>query len=123
MFLDYFYENEVEEYSYINIPRVLMTKAAYRNLSSDAKVIYGMLLDRLALAVKYDWIDDEGQAYIIYLQEELQRDMNMSKRKVIETLQELESIGLIERIQRGARQADVIYLKKFFAGEVSKVNF
>ena len=123
MFLDYFYENEVEEYSYINIPRVLMTKAAYRNLSSDAKVIYGMLLDRLDLAVKYGWIDDEGQAYIIYLQEELQRDMNMSKRKVIETLQELEQIGLIERIQRGARQADIIYLKKFMVSEVSKVNF
>ena len=123
MFLDYFYENEVEEYSYINIPRVLMTKSAYRSLSSDAKVIYGILLDRLDLAGKYGWIDDEGQAYIIYLQEELQRDMNMSKRKVIETLQELESIGLIERIQRGARQADVIYLKKFMIGEVSKVNF
>lgn len=123
MFLDYFYENEVEEYSYINIPRVLMTRTAYKDLSSDAKVVYGILLDRLDLAVKYGWIDDEGQAYIIYLQEELQRDMNMSKRKVIEKLQELENVGLIERIQRGARQADVIYLKKFMEDEVAKANF
>ena len=123
MLMDYFYENEVEEYSYINIPRVLMTKNRYKDLSSDAKVVFGILLDRLDLAVKYGWIDDDGQAYIIYLQEELQRDMNMSKRRVIETLQELEQIGLIERIQRGARQADVIYLKKFMVNEVSKVNF
>ena len=123
MLMDYFYENEVEEYSYINIPRVLMTKNRYKDLSSDAKVVFGILLDRLDLAVKYGWIDDDGQVYIIYLQEELQRDMNMSKRRVIETLQELEQIGLIERIQRGARQADVIYLKKFMVNEVSKVNF
>lgn len=123
MLMDYFYETEVEEYSYINIPRVLMTKNRYKDLSSDAKVVFGILLDRLDLAVKYGWIDDNGQAYIIYLQEELQRDMNMSKRRVIETLQELEQIGLIERIQRGARQADVIYLKKFMVNEVSKVNF
>ena len=123
MLMGYFYENEVEEYSYINIPRVLMTKNRYKDLSSDAKVVFGILLDRLGLAVKYGWIDDDGQAYIIYLQEELQRDMNMSKRRVIETLQELEQIGLIERIQRGARQADVIYLKKFMVNEVSKVNF
>ena len=123
MLMDYFYENEVAEYSYINIPRVLMTKNRYKDLSSDAKVVFGILLDRLDLAVKYGWIDGDGQAYIIYLQEELQRDMNMSKRRVIETLQELEQIGLIERIQRGARQADVIYLKKFMVSEVSKVNF
>lgn len=123
MVLDYFYENQVEEYSYINIPRVLMTKTAYKELSADAKVMFGILLDRLALAVKYGWIDADGQAYIIYLQEELQRDMNMSKRKVIETLQELEQIGLIERIQRGARLADVIYLKNFMMSEVAKTNF
>ena len=123
MAMNFFYNQEVEVYSYINIPRVLMTKTEYKELSADSKMIYGILLDRLSLAVKYGWIDDDGQAYIIYLQEELQKDMNMSKRKVIEALQELENIGLIERIQRGGRQADVIYLKKFMESEGAKTNF
>ena len=71
MILDYFYEKEVDTYSYINIPKMLMTNEIYKSLSSDAKVIYGILMDRFSLAGKYGWIDAEGQAYIIYLQEEL----------------------------------------------------
>lgn len=57
MFMDYFYEHEVEEYSYINIPRALMTKTTYKDLYSDAKVVYGILLDRLNLATKHGGID------------------------------------------------------------------
>ncbi len=50
--LDYYYGNEAEQYSFYRIPKVLFTDSRFKAVSVEAKVLYGLLLDRMALSVK-----------------------------------------------------------------------
>lgn len=64
--LDYYYGNEAEQYSFYRIPKVLFTDSRFKSVSVEAKVLYGLLLDRMALSVKNGWMDGYGRVYIIY---------------------------------------------------------
>lgn len=64
--LDYYYGNEAEQYSFYRIPKVLFTDSRFKGLSVEAKVLYGLLLDRMALSVRNNWLDQDGRVYIIY---------------------------------------------------------
>ena len=92
---DYFYRSEAGQFSFIKIPKLLVTGEDFSSLSISAKILYGLLLDRMAIASKNQWIDDEGRVYIQYQLTEIQEDMNISKRKAGECLNELQDIGLI----------------------------
>lgn len=61
---DYFYGDEAEQFQYFRIPRQLITNARFKQVSTDAKLLYGMLLDRMSLSVKNEWYDDNGRVYI-----------------------------------------------------------
>lgn len=60
MTFDYFYGPQAEQFSFFRIPKVLFTDKQFENISTDAKVLYGMMLDRVSLSVKNDWLDEEG---------------------------------------------------------------
>lgn len=64
--LDYYYGNEAEQYSFYRIPKALFTDPRFKGVSVEAKVLYGLLLDRMALSVKNNWLDPDGRVYIIY---------------------------------------------------------
>ena len=72
-----------------------------------------MLLDRMALATKNNWMDDERKIYILYQLSEIQEDMNISRRKACDSLQELENTGLIQKQQDGNGKPTKIYVKNF----------
>ena len=102
MNFDYFYSSQVESYSFIRFPRLLMTGEEFRGLSTDAKMLYALLLDRMGLSMRNGWLDEEGRVYIYYTLAEVQEDLNCGHDKAVKLLKELDTqngIGLIERIR------------------------
>ncbi len=104
-------------YSFIRIPRILMTSDAFAELSSQSKIMYGLMIDKMGSSLKNKWMDEKGRIYIIYPISEIQADMNMSKRKTMDCLSELEEIGLIEKRKRGGGLPSIIYVKNFAAAD------
>lgn len=109
----YYYSHEAEKYSFIRIPKVMVTENLFSSLSLQSKILYGLLLDRIGVARKNDWIDEDKRVYVIYPIAEIQEDMKISKKKAIDSLSELENIGLIEKKQRGLGQPNILYVKDF----------
>lgn len=110
---DYFYRSEAGQFSFIKIPKLLVIGEDFSSLSISAKILYGLLLDRMAIASKNQWIDDEGRVYIQYQLSEIQEDMNISKRKAGECLNELQDMGLILKRKGGNGYPSRIYVKNF----------
>ena len=71
MDFDYFYNRDTERFSFYMLPKVLVTEDLYKNLSSDAKILYACLLERSSLSFKNDWIDEQGRVYIVFTVEEI----------------------------------------------------
>lgn len=113
---DYFYGDESEQFIYFRIPRLLITSPRFKHLSTDAKLLYGMLLDRMSLSAKNNWYDEDGRVYIYYTVEEICGDMNCGRDKAMKLLAELDAgkgVGLIERIKQGQGKPTKIYVKRF----------
>lgn len=119
---DYYYGIEAEQFAFYRIPKILITDERFNGLSSDAILLYGLMLDRMALSMKNGWFDDLNRAYIIYTVENIREDLGgrsgrCSKEKAVKILAELDSkkgFGLIERIHRGLGKPDIIYVKNIF---------
>ena len=113
---EYYYGIEAEQFSFYRVPRLLIKDERFKGLSSDAKLLYGLMLDRMSLSMKNGWLDDENRAYIIYTIENIREDLGCSKEKAVKVLAELDAskgIGLIEKIRRGLGKPDIIYVKNF----------
>jgi len=119
MALAYYYKHEADQFSFIRIPKLMMTKELFASLSLQAKILYGLLLDRGGMARKNDWIDEEDKVYVLYQISEIMTDMNISKGKAIKALAELEKIGLVEKRLRGLGQPTLLYVKNFVVEEMS----
>lgn len=121
----YFHDYESEQFAFYRIPKVLFTDEYFRNLSSDAKVLYGLMLDRMALSIRHQWFDEEGKVYIIFTVEQVIQYMNCGRDKAMKTLAELDTkkgIGLIERVKQGFGKPDIIYVKKTGKGNNFPTN-
>lgn len=113
---DYFYGDEAGQFQYFRIPRQLITNPKFKHLSTDAKLLYGMLLDRMSLSEKNDWFDEDGRVYIYYTVDEICGDMNCGRDKAMKLLAELDTgkgVGLIERIKQGQGKPTKLYVKRF----------
>lgn len=113
MTTDYFYWAQAEQFSFIRIPKALVTGNDFSSLSISAKILYGLLLDRMVMSTKNKWIDDYGRIFIYYQVAEIQYDMGISKKKAIECLRELEAIGLIQKKRQGSGMPNQIYVRNF----------
>lgn len=116
MDFEYFRVEESEQFSFFRIPKALFTEKEFEGLSTDAKLLYGILLDRLNLSKKNGWVDADGYVYIIYTVAELQEMLHMSHTTITKLLRELDDvhgIGLIERYRQGCNRPSVIYVKNF----------
>lgn len=113
--LDYYYGNEAEQYSFYRIPKVLLTDPRYKSVSIEAKVLYGLLLDRMGLSMKNGWMDNERRVYIYFTQEDAMALMSCGKDKATKLFRELDQdgIGLIERKKQGQGRPTRIYVKNF----------
>ena len=113
---EYFYGEQADSYSFYRIPRQLITGEKYKGLSVEAKLLYGMMLDRMGLSLRNGWLDKTGRVYIYYTVEEIQSDLGCGHVKAGRLLAELDTvkgIGLIERVRQGQGKPTKIYVKKF----------
>ncbi len=113
---DYYYGIQADQFSFYRVPRLLIKDERFKGLSSDAKLLYGLMLDRMSLSMKNGWLDDENRAYIIYAVENIMEDLGCSKPTCIKVIRELDTdngIGLIEKKRRGLGKPDIIYVKNF----------
>jgi len=113
MELAYYYQHEAEQFRFIRIPRAMMTEELFASLSLQSKILYGLLLDRVGVARKNQWIDEENKLYVLYPISEIMEDMGISKPKAVNCLSELEQLGLVEKKHRGSGQPSLIYVKNY----------
>ena len=112
---NYFYGPQAEQFAFYRIPKVLFTDPAFRGISTDAKVLYGLLLDRMSLSARNNWLDDAGRVYIIFTVEEVMDALCCADNKATRLLRELEGVELIERKRRGLGKPSLIYVKNFIS--------
>lgn len=118
---EYFYGAQAEQFSFYRIPKALFTEPNFRELSTDAKVLYGILLDRMSLSLKNQWLDAQNKVYIIFTVEEIMDALNCANQKATRLMVELEKqAGLIERKRQGLGRPNLIYVKNFAATINSK---
>lgn len=118
---DYFYGAESEQFSFYRIPKVLFTEERFKTISAEAKVLYGLLLDRMSLSAKNGWQDKENRVYIIFTIEDIMEAMGCADQKAGKLLYELESkCGLIERKRQGLGKPNLIYVKNFVTPSESR---
>ncbi|MBQ4527961.1 MAG: replication initiator protein A [Clostridia bacterium] len=111
---DYFYGKEAEQFTFFRIPKVLFSDKRFKNMSTDAKLLYGLMLDRMGLSVKNRWVDEDNRVYIVYTMEDIIVDLGCARQKTAKLLEELEkSVGLIERKRQGLGKPNIIYVKNF----------
>ncbi len=114
---DYYYGAEAEQFTFYRIPKVLMTAPHFKRLSSDAKILYGLMLDRMGLSMKNGWVDEANRVYIFFTLEDIQEALACSHTTGVKVVAELDSsgagIGLIERVKQGQGRPARIYVKNF----------
>lgn len=100
-------------FSYFRVPKILFRDIKFKDLSTDAKTLYGILLDRMGLSVKNGWLDEQGRVYIIFPVQEVMDALGCADNKATKLFRELEKFGLIERKRRGLGKPNLIYVKNF----------
>ena len=113
MEFDYFYTEQSDQFAFYRIPKVLIVEDYFREMSTEAKLLYGLLLDRVSLSASSGWVDDQRRVYIIYTIRSIMRDLHCGTRKAVKLLKELETYGLIEKQIRGQGKPTLIYVKNF----------
>ena len=111
--LDYFYGGQADLFSFYRLPKALFVDPRFRGISAEAKILYGLLLDRMGLSTKNGWLDDAGRVYIIFTMEEIMTSLYCADNKATKLMKELEGCGLIERKRRGLGKPNLIYVKNF----------
>ncbi len=126
----FFEGQDVEQFTFYRIPKQLFTLEYFKGMSSDAKILYGLMLDRVSLSMKNNWFDDDNRAYIYFSVDDVMELLGCGKNKAIKCLKELDDetgIGLTQKRRQGFGKSNMIYVKTFIvekpAGAVAeKIN-
>ena len=121
---DYFCGDEEMRFTHFRIPRQLITHPHFKPLSTDAKLLYGMLLNRMSLSAKNGWHDNSGRVYIYFTVKEVCEAISCGRNKAMRLLAELDTskgIGLIERVKQGQGKPDRIFVKRIIVQENTEV--
>ena len=116
LLLDYYYGSESEQFSYFRIPRLLVPSPRFSGISVEAKLLFGLLLDRMGLSQKNGWYEDDGRVYIYYSIEQIAEDFNCKRDKAMKLLAELDSdngIGLVVKKRQGQGKPSKLYIRRF----------
>ena len=122
----YHYGCEAENYTFYRVPKVLFSEPEFKSLSTDARLLYGLLLDRMQLSLRNGWMDENGRIYIFFTVESIMEALACGNKKAGQLLAELDDkrgIGLISRIRQGMGRPDRIYVHKCLTEDMSKRHF
>ena len=117
--LNYYYRQEAEQFTFYRLPKALITDSRFKEVSNNAKLLYGLMLDRMSLSARSGWFDEENRVYIKYAVKTIMEDLNCSKPTAVGLIKELQNIGLIDIVQQSGL-ANIIYVKNFVSGESSE---
>ena len=119
----YFYGIESDYFIFFRIPKLLITDKRFKNISAEAKLLYGLMLDRMGLSSKNGWLDECNRVYIVYTIDEIIEDIGCARQKASKLLEELENVaGLIERKRQGLGKPNIIYVKNFVSEDSKASN-
>ncbi len=104
--------NEYLENVFYQIPKELFVNPYYKNLNSDSKLLYSLLLDRLSVSMKNEWIDEEGNIFLIFSRKEAQAKLNLSDKTVTKAFRQLTDVKLIYEKKQGFKKNNIIYVGK-----------
>lgn len=116
--MDYFYEHESELFTFYRVPKVLFTEEPFKNMNCEAKLLYGLLLDKMGLSRKSGWFDKQGRAFVYYGISHIMEDLGCAHSKAEKLLSELEQAGLLRRKRQGLGKPSALYPL-----EIRKPNF
>ena len=123
---DYYYGIEAEQFTFVRVPKVLFTdKEHFGGLSNEAKLLYGLLLERMSLSRKNNWIDKHNRVYIIFPVEEIEESLDVGHEKALNLLKELDDqsgIGLVRKKRRGLGLPSILYVKNFIVKGEQNTN-
>ena len=123
-YMEFYHENEAEQFVFYRIPKLLFTDERFSNISTDAKLLYALLLDRMSLSKKNGWVDDNKRVYIYFSNQEIMDELNIRSEKCTKILAELDSqkgCGLIQRKRQGQGKPSKIYVMKFTSKQTDNV--
>ena len=111
----YFYSEQSEQFTFYRIPKTLFTDKRFSTLTSDSKVLYGLMLDRMGLSRKNGWVDKPNRVYIYFTLDEVMSSLGCAREKANRLMAEWDTrgIGLIETKRQGLGKANIIYVKDF----------
>lgn len=111
--MDYFYEHESELFTFYRVPKVLFTEEPFKSMNCEAKLLYGLLLDKMGLSRKSGWFDKQGRAFVYYGINRIMEDLGCANSKAEKLLSELEQAGLLRRKWQGLGKPSALYPLKF----------
>ena len=112
---DYYYGAEAEQFTFYRIPKVLFEAEGVKDISTDAKLLYGLMLDRMQLSARNQWLDENGRVFIYFTVSQIMEQMGCASQKATKLLDDLERIGLIERERTGCNKPNRIFVKNFIS--------
>lgn len=112
--LAYYYGQEAEQFTFYRLPKALISDSRFKDISNNAKLLYGLMLDRMGLSARSGWFDEENRVFIKYAVKSIMEDLNCSKMTAVALLKELQAIGLIDMVQKNGL-ANIIYVKNFIS--------
>lgn len=93
--------------SFIRLPNFLFEAPSFCSLSSEAKLLYAMILRRTDLSRKNGWADDYGKIYLYYPINEVCELLHCGRQKAVDTLRELQYADLVSIKNRGVENPTV----------------
>ena len=113
MNFNYLSASGIDKFTFYRMPKILFVDDYFSTISCEAKVLYGLLLDRATLSKSNNWIDELGRVYVFFKQTEAMEMLNIKKNKVIAIFKELEDIGLLIRKKQGQGKPTRLYVLDF----------
>ena len=110
--------NEYLENVFYQIPKELFVNPYYKNLNSDSKLLYSLLLDRLSVSMKNEWIDKEGNIFLIFSRKEAGEKLNLSDKTVTKAFKQVLEVNLIAEKRQGLGKPNLIYVGKIQHEEI-----
>ena len=111
--MEYFYEHESELFTFYRVPKVLFTEEPFKSMNCEAKLLYGLLLDKMGLSRKSGWFDKQGRAFVYYGFSHIMEDLGCAHSKAEKLLSDLKQAGLLRRIRQGLWKPSALYPLKF----------
>ena len=109
----YFYSRESETFTFLRVPKALLTSERYKGLSGDGVLLYSLMVDRVNLSRQNNWVDEQGRIYIYFTIDEIMATFGFAKAKACSLLAKICDMELAEKKPQGQGKPNILYPKKF----------